>query len=75
MGMPGGKLWLKQRVVDGQKEQMCSKCGVWKTSDHFYETRANRGGLSGSCKDCHRPVVAKYNDSKRSKSFKALTTH
>lgn len=41
----------------------CSKCKIEKSLDDFYNNKKSKGGKLNGCKDCHKAVAKRYQQS------------
>ena len=56
----------RHRVVNGQKEKLCSKCEKWKAENQFVRDRSNRDGLGAWCRACSYKTNGKSHRLKKS---------
>lgn len=53
-------LWYAFRVTDGKDGKICTKCGVWKSFQHFHKDRTQKDGFKKICRPCRSGVQKQY---------------
>ena len=62
---------VKERVIDGEKERLCTGCNEWWPADEEFFYRDGGRGLSSQCKACY--LEKKYAKRKLQKSADVLS--